>query len=174
MQTRVYKVFYKIIRGGSFMKYYFKYASPIGDIYLLEEKGELLELAYHGLKNKEEMEERKTEVLQEAKRQLDLYFEGKLRKFDLPLNPRGTDFQKKVWRALLSIPYGETRAYGEIAKQIGHGKAARAIGRANHANPIAIIIPCHRVIGKDRKMVGYAGGLDVKITLLELEGIKDE
>lgn len=156
------------------MKYYYRYVSPVGDIYLVEEKGQLLELAYHGLKNEEGMQEKRTEILQETERQLDLYFEGKLKKFDLPLSPEGTDFQKKVWRALLEIPYGTTSSYGEIAKKIGHEKAARAIGGANHANPIAIVIPCHRVIGKNGKMVGYAGGLNVKVRLLKLEGIKDE
>lgn len=156
------------------MKYYCRYVSPVGDMYLVEEKGQLLELAYHGLKSEEGMQEKRTEILQEAERQLDLYFEGKLKKFDLPLSPEGSDFQKKVWRALLGIPYGTTSSYGEIAKKIGHEKAARAIGGANHANPIAIVIPCHRVIGKDGKMVGYAGGLHVKVKLLKLEGIKDE
>ena len=89
--------------------------------------------------------------------------------FDLPLDPIGTEFQKKVWQALKEIPFGETRSYGEIAKLIGNEKASRAVGMANNKNPIAIIIPCHRVIGANGKLVGYAGGLDLKEKLLKLE-----
>ena len=83
--------------------------------------------------------------------------------------PEGTEFQKKVWKALTAIPYGETRSYGEIAKIVGNDKASRAVGMANHNNPIPILIPCHRVIGKSGKLTGYAGGLDKKTALLELE-----
>lgn len=154
------------------MKYYSKYDSPVGPLYLMEEKGQLLELSFSKFSEDKTMKEKETELLQEVKRQLGEYFVGKLRNFDLPLNPQGTEFQKKVWKALLGIPYGTTSSYGEIAKTIGHEKAARAIGGANHVNPISIIIPCHRVIGKSGKLVGYGGGLDVKVKLLELEGKK--
>lgn len=154
------------------MKYYSKYDSPVGPLYLLEEKGQLLELSFSKFSEDKTMKEKETELLQEVKRQLGEYFVGKLRNFDLPLNPQGTEFQKKVWKALLGIPYGTTSSYGEIAKTIGHEKAARAIGGANHVNPISIIIPCHRIIGKSGKLVGYGGGLDVKVKLLELEGKK--
>ena len=118
---------------------------------------------------KEEMEEKNTELLQEVKRQLEEYFSGRLQDFDLPLKPKGTDFQKQVWKALLTIPYGETKSYGDIAKQIGKEKAVRAVGGANHVNPISIVIPCHRVIGKNGNLTGYGGGLEVKEKLLELE-----
>lgn len=111
----------------------------------------------------------KTELLKETIKQLEEYFEGKRDFFDLPLEPKGTEFQKNVWKALIEIPYGETRSYGEIAKVIGNEKAARAVGMANNKNPIPIIIPCHRVIGANGKLVGYAGGLDIKEKLLELE-----
>jgi methylated-DNA-[protein]-cysteine S-methyltransferase len=103
-------------------------------------------------------------------RQLTEYFEGRRRSFDLPLVPEGTPFQREVWAALLRIPFGETRSYGEIAREIGRPGAARAVGMANHQNPIAIIVPCHRVIGSDGSLTGYAGGVGLKARLLVLEG----
>ena len=108
-------------------------------------------------------------LLKKAAKQLTEYFAGKRREFDLPLDFTGTGFQKKVWAALLTIPYGETRSYGEIAKQIGNPKACRAVGMANNRNPIAIICPCHRVIGADGSLVGFGGGLPAKQFLLDLE-----
>ena len=111
------------------------------------------------------------EIITHTKRQLDEYFAGKRSSFDLPLAPRGTDFQQQVWAALCAIPYGQTQSYGQIAAYVGRPKAARAVGGANNKNPIAIIIPCHRVIGASGAMVGYRGGLDIKHQLLELEGI---
>ena len=101
--------------------------------------------------------------------QLLEYFEGKRKKFELPLSPDGTVFQKKVWNALLDIPYGEERSYQDIAVAVGSPKGCRAVGMANHNNPIIIVIPCHRVIGKSGKLVGYGGGLDMKERLLSLE-----
>jgi methylated-DNA-[protein]-cysteine S-methyltransferase len=101
--------------------------------------------------------------------QLDAYFAGELTDFEIELDPRGTEFQRRVWKALLTIPYGETRSYGEIAEQIGAPGAARAVGLANGHNPIAIVVPCHRVIGASGSLTGYGGGLDRKRTLLELE-----
>jgi methylated-DNA-[protein]-cysteine S-methyltransferase len=103
-------------------------------------------------------------------RQLEEYFSGRRRHFDLPLDLHGTEFQKRCWRELLKIPYGETRSYAEIARAIGNPSAVRAVGLANGQNPIAIIVPCHRVIGSDGSLTGYGGGLDVKRRLLELEG----
>lgn len=108
----------------------------------------------------------------ECIRQLEEYFQGNRYEFDLPLHPTGTPFQQKVWEALQQIPYGETRSYKEIAIECGNEKACRAVGMANNRNPIAIVIPCHRVIGKNGKLVGYAGGLDIKTFLLELEKIQ--
>jgi methylated-DNA-[protein]-cysteine S-methyltransferase len=101
--------------------------------------------------------------------ELDAYFERKLRQFSVSLDIRGTSFQHQVWDALLNIPYGETRTYGEIARTIGHPTAIRAVGLANRANPISIVIPCHRVIGANGKLVGYGGGLHRKQALLDLE-----
>lgn len=112
---------------------------------------------------------RETALLKEAGRQLQEYFSGQRKKFSLPLAPAGTVFQHSVWNALKDIPYGETRSYGQIARTLGKAKAARAVGRANNKNPISIIIPCHRVIGADGKLVGYGGGLDKKAYLLALE-----
>lgn len=97
------------------------------------------------------------------------YFEGSRRSFDVPLELHGTPFQERVWAALLDIPYGETRSYGEIAAAVGSPRACRAVGMANHNNPICIIVPCHRVIGKNGSLTGYGGGLDKKRLLLELE-----
>ncbi|MBR3504806.1 MAG: methylated-DNA--[Clostridia bacterium] len=102
--------------------------------------------------------------------QLEAYFAGQLRDFDLPLEPRGTPFQRRVWAALQAIPYGETRSYKHIAAFIGCPGGTRAVGMANNRNPIAIVIPCHRVIGANGDLVGYGGGLEVKEALLKLEG----
>jgi methylated-DNA-[protein]-cysteine S-methyltransferase len=104
-------------------------------------------------------------------RQLDEYFAGKRRQFELRLVPKGTAFQQAVWQALLAIPYGRTCSYSELASVIGRPKAVRAVGTANGANPISIIVPCHRVIGRDGSLTGYAGGLPRKQQLLELEGV---
>lgn len=107
--------------------------------------------------------------LREPIRQLRAYFAGELEAFDLPLAPQGTPFQLTVWRRLCEIPYGETISYGELARRIGNPNASRAVGLANGSNPIAIIIPCHRVIGSDGKLTGYGGGLPIKEKLLALE-----
>jgi len=109
-------------------------------------------------------------IAAEAERQLRAYFAGRLRRFDLPLDLRGTDFQLRVWRELESIPYGETRSYSQIAAAINAPQAVRAVGAANGANPIPIVVPCHRVIGSGGKLVGYGGGLPLKKRLLALEG----
>ena len=108
--------------------------------------------------------------LKEAVRQLKAYFSGKLRAFDLPLAAEGTDFQRRVWKALYKVPYGTTASYGDIARSVGNPAAARAVGLANGRNPIAIIVPCHRIIGSSGKLVGYGGGLHNKQALLKLEG----
>lgn len=107
--------------------------------------------------------------LADAKSQLLEHFAGKRRAFDLPLSVHGSEFQERVWRALRSIPYGETRSYQQVAQMIGREKAARAVGMANNRNPLPILIPCHRVIGKNGKLVGYAGGIERKRYLLDLE-----
>jgi methylated-DNA-[protein]-cysteine S-methyltransferase len=108
--------------------------------------------------------------LNEAEKQLKAYFAGRLKKFTVPLDFKGTDFQKSVWAALLTIPFGETRSYGEIARQIGRPEASRAVGAANGRNPISIITPCHRVLGSNGRLTGFAGGLEAKDHLLKHEG----
>ena len=108
----------------------------------------------------------------ECRRQLEEYFRGERRQFTLPLDLRGTDFQKLCWQALLRIPYGETRSYADQARAIGRPQAFRAVGLANGDNPIAIIVPCHRVVASDGSLCGYGGGLDIKQKLLELEGAR--
>jgi len=110
-------------------------------------------------------------ILVETERQLDEYFAGRRKVFDVALDVSGTEFQKKVWGALLAIPYGETRTYADIARQIGHPTAVRAVGAANGRNPLSIVAPCHRVIGSSGALTGFAGGLEVKAQLLRLEGI---
>ncbi len=108
-------------------------------------------------------------ILVATARQLEAYFAGRLDRFDIPLDLRGTDFQKRVWAALLTIPFGETRSYGEIARAIGRPSAARAVGAANSRNPISIVAPCHRVIGSSGALTGFAGGINAKRYLLDLE-----
>ncbi|RJQ74565.1 methylated-DNA--[protein]-cysteine S-methyltransferase [Pseudonocardiaceae bacterium YIM PH 21723] len=105
----------------------------------------------------------------EVRRQLDAYFAGELREFDLPLAPRGTEFQRAVWQGLTTIPFGETLSYGELAQQLGRPGSARAVGMANGRNPISIVVPCHRVIGANGLLTGYGGGLQHKEILLKLE-----
>jgi methylated-DNA-[protein]-cysteine S-methyltransferase len=112
-------------------------------------------------------------MLVKTEEQLGEYFQGKRKNFSVPLDMRGTPFQKQVWEALLAIPFGETRSYGQLAKQLGNPNATRAVGAANGRNPVAIIAPCHRVIGSSGKLTGFAGGLEAKAHLLNLEG-RDE
>ena len=141
--------------------------SPVGELTLAEENGALTGL-YFGTSCL--LGEKGTSpLLEEAARQLQEYFAGCRREFFLPLAPRGTEFQRQVWHALEGIPYGETRTYGEIARAIGKPKACRAVGMANHRNPLSILVPCHRVVGADGSLTGYGGGLEAKQFLLELE-----
>lgn len=112
---------------------------------------------------------RETPLLKEAKAQLDAYFAGRLKLFELPLAPAGTEFQMKVWNALCDIPYGETITYGQLAGRLGNANASRAVGMANSRNPLPVFIPCHRVVGTGGKLTGYTGGLDIKVKLLRLE-----
>ena len=142
--------------------------SPIGKIEIIEENEKITELNIYNEK-KNNIIEKDTKLLLETQKQLKEYFEGKRTKFEIPLNPKGTEFMKKVWKELLKIPYGEVRTYKEIAEKVGNSKASRAVGMANNKNPIPIIIPCHRVIGSNNKLVGYALGLDMKKYLLDLE-----
>lgn len=125
-------------------------------------------------KNKDNLDITNKKVLYNLLEQLDKYWEGELKHFDLPVEIRGTDFQKKVYKELMNIPYGTTVTYKEIAHKINNPRAVRAVGGANNSNSIAIIIPCHRVIGSDGFLVGYGGGIEKKKFLLELEGLSIE
>jgi methylated-DNA-[protein]-cysteine S-methyltransferase len=109
-------------------------------------------------------------ILRETERQLKEYFQGKRKSFSLKLDLSGTEFQREVWQALLKIPFGETRSYGQLARLLGNSRAMRAVGAANGKNPISIVVPCHRVIGASGKLIGFAGGLKIKALLLQLEG----
>ena len=148
------------------MVYRFSYETVLGVVTFVEEGGALLAVTTH---RSYEGVEQETALIKEAYQQLSEYLKGERKEFDLPLNPKGTDFQKRVWRALCNIPYGETRSYKQIAKAVGNSKAVRAVGMANNRNPITIVVPCHRVIGADGKLVGYGGGLEMKEFLLRLE-----
>lgn len=142
--------------------------SPIGPLTLWEENGHLIELRF-GASDAAEPFLQKTPLTQEAQRQLSAYFAGELQRFDLPLAPKGTVFQQACWQSLLEIPYGQIRSYADQAAAIGNPKATRAVGMANHSNPLPILIPCHRVVGKSGKLTGYAGGIHIKAHLLNLE-----
>lgn len=141
----------------------------MGKLRLVAEDGFLTELRFGGEPAVVDGELQDNAVLDEVQRQLDEYFCGARKRFDLPLKMKGTAFQMADWEALKEIPYGETVTYGEIARRIGRPKAGRAVGMANHNNPISIIVPCHRVIGQNGKLTGYGGGIEIKKQLLELE-----
>lgn len=158
------------------------YDSPCGELVLASVDGELCLCDWNGMpcaeRNKRRLlrlldavfKEEPSEVIEQTKRQLDEYFAGTRRVFDIPLHPVGTDFQKAVWSALLEIPYGEVRTYMDIARRVDNVRGIRAVAQAIGANGIGIIIPCHRVIGSDNTLTGFAGGLETKRRLLELEG----
>lgn len=146
--------------------------TPVGELELIEDGKGICSLSFGSSPKTENIPEEETPLLSEAKRQLEEYFLGKRRNFELPLSLEGTEFQMRVWKELLKIPYGNTRSYGEIAKAIDCPKGSRAVGMANRNNPVAIIVPCHRVIGSDGSLTGYAGknkALDIKKYLLDLE-----
>lgn len=142
--------------------------TPYGSMGLAEEAGAIVRLYLPG-EGVPRIAPHETSLLAEGRRQLSEYFGGERKSFDLPLTPEGTAFRKKVWNTLTKIPYGETITYGELACRAGNPKAVRAVGGANHHNPIPIIIPCHRVIGADGTLTGYGGGLELKEKLLTLE-----
>lgn len=147
------------------------YKSPIGYIKITAGNKGITGIDF--IKGKSKIKPSKTSnvLLQSCIKQLDEYFQGKREKFELIINLYGTEFQKKVWLELLKIPFGQTLSYAEIAKRIKNPKAVRAVGQAIGRNPISIVVPCHRVIGKNGKLTGYASGLDRKKWLLEHEGI---
>lgn len=148
------------------MKFQSSYKSPIGFLLLKSDGLTITEISF----SVDDIQEKNDcAILRECEQQLEDYFCGKSVAFDLPLTPKGTEFQKKVWAELLHIPIGETITYLELAVRLGDPKLVRAVGTANGRNPLAIVIPCHRVIGAGNKLTGYAGGLDRKLWLLEHE-----
>lgn len=147
---------------------YFCYDTEIGRIKISEKDEKIIGLVFSDYKKEDEIE-KETDAIRKTYLQLKEYLSGKRKNFDIEIEMIGTEFQKKVWKELLNIPYGETRSYKDIAIAIGNGKACRAVGNANNKNPIAIIVPCHRVIGSNGSMTGYAGGLDIKEKLLKIE-----
>jgi methylated-DNA-[protein]-cysteine S-methyltransferase len=149
----------------------FLYETIIGKIGIEENGSAITKIYFENEENNEDVPTRETSLIKEAAKQLNEYFVGQRRVFDIPLEAKGTVFQKKVWEALRQVPWGETKSYKEIAVMVGNEKACRAVGMANNKNPIAIVVPCHRIIGSNGKLVGYAGGLDIKERLLLLEKI---
>ena len=149
--------------------YYISISSPIGLLWLCQQNNSIA--GVHGAvpSNIDQYKKRSTPLLNEAAKQLEEYFCGTRKTFDLPLAPKGTPFQQAVWQALREIPYGEVRSYKDIAEAIGRPKACRAVGQANNRNPLLIIQPCHRVIGSNGSLTGFAHGVDRKAFLLNLE-----
>lgn len=145
--------------------------TPLGRVGLAEQDGAITNLFFQGTVQPESYELGSTPLLERARLQLLEYLAGRRQSFDLPLEPQGTLFQRQVWQALARIPYGQTRSYGWLARQVGRPQAARAVGQANSRNPISILLPCHRVVGAQGALTGYAGGLERKKMLLRLEGI---
>lgn len=155
------------------MMHWFRMPSPVGTLLLVGEDDALVEIGFESGKRPGRVPADGTEnrePFEDAIRQLEEYFAGRRREFELNLAPRGTDFQRRVWNALLEIPYGETCTYSDIAKKLRNPNAVRAVGLANGRNPLPIVIPCHRVIGADGSLTGYGGGLAIKRQLLALEG----
>lgn len=146
--------------------YYGYYESPIGNLRIVVDESSLVALDFNEDEKKQSDEHR---YINEVKKQLDEYFKGTRELFDLNIKMNGTDFQNKVWNELTKIPYGETISYKELATRIGNDKACRAVGNANNKNKISIVIPCHRVVGSNKKLVGYAGGLEKKEWLINHE-----
>ncbi len=153
------------------MKYAFFYQTPLGKIGIAEKGDFITNLFFGNTVAPKDFEISETHLLKQAGEQLKEYFRGKRREFDLPLRPEGTAFQRRVWAVLAEIPYGQTVTYKDIAEKLGEPSACRAVGAANGKNPISIFLPCHRVIGSNGKLTGYAGGLPAKELLLKLEGI---
>jgi len=151
---------------------YCRIDTVIGRLTLVEKDGALSNIFFENQQIPTGMSEKETAVLEKAAKELDEYFKGKRKDFDIPIAPEGTKFQRKVWDALRDIPFGETRSYGQIARLMGNEKACRAVGAANGKNPLPIVIPCHRIIGKNGRLTGFAGGLDVKEKLLSIENVE--
>ena len=155
-------------------KYIKSYKTKIGKLTIGSNDNFITHIFFYNDKVPENIRERETAVIKQAINELNEYFEGKRKNFTVPLNPEGTEFQKKVWKALLNMPYGKTCSYKDIAEKICSPKACRAVGSSNGKNPIPIIIPCHRVINASGNIGGYSAGLDIKNKLMNIENIKSK
>ena len=149
------------------MQYYYTYQTPIGNIWIVEEHGFIVYVEFEI--DVSGMEKKETPLIKKTHLQLTEYFDGKRKTFDIPIKSIGTDFQRRVWAALQTIPYGEVWSYKRLAETVGSPKGYRAVGMANNRNPISVIVPCHRVVGINGALVGYAGGIDKKKWLLDME-----
>lgn len=149
------------------MRYYPYNLTILGKIYITEDDGFITNISFKELKAQKE----ETPLIKKTYLELEEFLNKKRKTFDIPILPKGTNFQKRVWEELLKIPYGQTVTYKDIAQRIGNEKACRAVGMANNKNPIVIIIPCHRVLGTNNNLTGYSGGVEIKQKLLELESI---
>lgn len=145
----------------------FYYNTIIGMIGIIEENGIIVNILFGKGNNEIELEE--TQLIKKTFKQIQEYLDGKREKFDIPIKYEGTDFKVKVWESLLNIPYNKTKSYADIANEIDNPKSCRAVGMACNANPLPILIPCHRVIGKNGELIGFGGGLDIKSKLLKIE-----
>jgi methylated-DNA-[protein]-cysteine S-methyltransferase len=157
-------------------KRYATFESPLGTVMAVADEGQLtridfIDAKYMRAAGRDWIEDAEVPAIKACRKQLGEYFAGKREAFDLPLAAEGTDFQKAVWREIARVPFGETITYGELAKRAGAEGSARAAGAATGRNPIAVIVPCHRIVGADGSLTGYAGGLPRKTKLLEIEGV---
>jgi len=151
--------------------------SPIGDLLILAQEFAITEIIFQSNNDPHKVHSEwilGSELIEQTKKELSAYFSGQLKEFTIQVDPSGTPFQKQIWKEVMSIQHGEVCSYQDVANNINQASACRAVGRANSQNPIPIIIPCHRVIGKSGKLTGYSGGLDRKQKLLKLEGIETE
>lgn len=149
------------------MKYYYSYPTPVGTLYITQNGGFISRITFSPESKNATYEE--TPLLKKVSAQFEEYFKGKRKIFDFPLKPEGTPFQQKIWELLKEIPYGKCCTYKQLAEASGNAKACRAVGMANKKNPLMIVVPCHRVIGTNGTLTGYASGLDVKKQLLKIE-----
>ena len=149
--------------------FFYYYNPPIGRLVIVQDNNGICQIVLPNREIKVNATEKLTPVIERTINQLEEYFQGERKSFDVPLSLKGTDFQLMVWRELMKIPYGHTVCYSELAEKIRNPKAQRAVGMANNRNPVPIIVPCHRVVGKNGSLTGYAGGIEVKAKLLELE-----
>jgi methylated-DNA-[protein]-cysteine S-methyltransferase len=161
------------IKNGDVLRSHLVFSSPIGKLFIEADESGITTLQYMTDEEAKDYPQRtKNPLLTKAKSQVLEFLKGKRTSFNLPLNPQGTEFQKKVWKQLSRIPYGETKSYGQVARLVGNPSASRAVGGAANSNPLLLIVPCHRLVGSTGSLTGFACGIEVKKSLLELEGLE--